>query len=171
VNRYVFLDRDGTLIEDRGYAHRVSDCHLLPGVAEGLQRLRSAGFGLVIVTNQSGIGHGYFTRPDFDRFQEHLLDVLRSEGVEIDAKFLCPHGPDEGCACRKPAVGMLEQAQESLSADLTRCWVVGDAERDIEMGKRAGCQGTVRVGAAGVGGFSAAVDAILTHYSSEMSSQ
>ena len=69
MTRYVFLDRDSTLIEDRGYAHEISDCHLLPGVVEGLRRLRAAGFGLAIVTNQSGIGRGYFTREDFDRFQ------------------------------------------------------------------------------------------------------
>jgi histidinol-phosphate phosphatase family protein len=160
VSRFVFLDRDGTLVEDAGYVHRPEDYRLLPGVLEALRRLVRAGFRLAIVTNQSGIGRGYFTREDFERFQARLLSDLTEAGIPIEASFVCPHAPDEGCACRKPAAGLLEQARRELGADLASSWVLGDAERDVEMAQRAGCAGAVLVGPEGVD-LEKAVDTIL----------
>jgi histidinol-phosphate phosphatase family protein len=146
VKRYVLLDRDGTLIRDAGYPHRLEDYEVLDGVAPALCRLADAGFRLAIVTNQSGIGRGYFGYSDFERFHARLLADLAAAGVAIDATFLCPHTPDDHCECRKPAPGLLWRARDELGADLAASWLIGDSERDIEAAWRAGCRGAVRVG-------------------------
>jgi len=138
--RYVFLDRDGTLVHDPGYVHRVEDYRMLDGVIAGLRTLDEAGFLFAIVTNQSGIGRGLYGVPDFERFQKRLLDDLARGGIRIDATYFCPHHPDAGCACRKPAAGLLERAERELDADLARSWVVGDSTRDVEMATNAGCR-------------------------------
>ena len=137
---FVFLDRDGTLVEDRGYVFRIEDYAPLPGMAEGLSLLQDAGYGLAIVTNQSGIGRGYYTSADFERFQSHLVADLAASGVQILATFHCPHLPDADCACRKPRTGLLDRAREQLGADLARSWVVGDRDSDIELAANAGCR-------------------------------
>jgi histidinol-phosphate phosphatase family protein len=143
VKRYVFLDRDGTLVEDRGYVHRIEDYRLLEGVAGGLRRLADAGFRLAIVTNQSGIARGYYGVADFERFQAHLVADLAAQGVAIDASFFCPHLPDAGCRCRKPAPGLLERASAELGADLGASFVIGNHAVDVELARRAGCAGAV----------------------------
>jgi D-glycero-D-manno-heptose 1,7-bisphosphate phosphatase len=147
--RFVFLDRDGTLVRDTGYVHRVEDYALLPAVVPGLLRLRGAGFALAIVTNQSGIGRGLFTQAEFEAFQRHLLADLARQGVAIEGTLHCPHRPDEGCGCRKPAPGLLWRARDELGADLARSWLVGDAERDVQAALDAGCAGAVRIDARG----------------------
>jgi D-glycero-D-manno-heptose 1,7-bisphosphate phosphatase len=143
VSRFVFLDRDGTLVRDHGYTHRVEDYALLPGVVPGLRRLAAAGFGLAIVTNQSGIGRGLFPLADYHVFERHLEADLAAQGVPIAASFFCPHRPDEGCACRKPAPGLLLRARDVLGAELARSFVIGNALRDVEAGLAAGCAGAV----------------------------
>jgi histidinol-phosphate phosphatase family protein len=136
----VFLDRDGTLLEDPGYLHRLEDYALLPGVIEGLQALAEAGCRLVIISNQSGIGRGYYAEADFRRLTDHLLADLASHGIRIEGTYFCPHRPDEGCHCRKPATGMLERAQSELGVELAASWVVGDMPSDVELARRAGCR-------------------------------
>jgi D-glycero-D-manno-heptose 1,7-bisphosphate phosphatase len=143
---YVFLDRDGTLTVDRGYIHRIEDFALLPGVVEGLRALSAAGFGLAIVTNQSGIARGYFDEAAYGAFQAHLKRELATAGVAIAGSYHCPHGPDAGCRCRKPAPGLVLDAAAALGADLARSWVIGNAERDAEAGLQAGCGGAVLIG-------------------------
>jgi len=148
VKRYVLLDRDGTLVRNVGYPHRLEDYELLAGVGAALGRLAEAGYRFAIVTNQSGIGRGYFPFADYERFHARLLSDLAAAGIEIDATFVCPHTPDAGCECRKPAPGLLWRARDELGADLASSWLVGDAESDIEAAARAGCGGAVRVGVA-----------------------
>ena len=143
---FVFLDRDGTLVRDFGYTHKLADYELLPGVREGLLRISRAGFGLAVVTNQSGIGRGYYTLADFEVFQAHLCADLSRGGIRIEATFFCPHRPDAGCPCRKPAPGLLWRARDELGADLAASWVVGDQAVDLELAGRAGCRGAVLVG-------------------------
>jgi len=145
VSRFVFLDRDGTLVEDRGYTHRLADYRLLPGVARGLARLRDAGFRLAVVTNQSGIGRGYFSADDYARFQARLVGELADQGIAIEASYHCPHRPEAACDCRKPAPGLLARAAQELGADLARSWMVGDHLGDLELARRAGCAGAVLV--------------------------
>ena len=148
MKRYVLLDRDGTLIRDVGYPHRLEDYELRDGIGAALGRLAGAGYRFAIVTNQSGIGRGYFAFSDYQRFHARLLSDLAAAGIEIDATFVCPHAPDAGCACRKPAPGLLWRARDELGADLATSWLIGDAESDIEAARRAGCGGAVRVGVA-----------------------
>ncbi len=143
---FVFLDRDGTLVRDPGYVHRVEDCELLPGVIPGLRRLRAAGYPLAIVTNQSGIGRGRFGEAEFQAFQRRLLEELAQAGIRIEATYHCPHRPEDGCTCRKPAPGMLERAARELGAALAQSWVVGDSPADVGLAARAGCR-AVRIAA------------------------
>ena len=147
MTRAVFLDRDGTLTrDDGGYTHRVEDLEILPGVVPGLARLRDAGFELVIVTNQSGIGRGLFSEAAFLAFQDALTATLAADGNAIRGTFHCPHAPDAGCACRKPKPGLLHAAREALGLELARCFLIGDSERDLAAAHAAGCAGAWRVG-------------------------
>lgn len=136
----VFLDRDGTVMEDRGYLSDPEGVRLLPGVSDALRRLRDAGFLLVIVTNQSGVARGLFDRACVDRVNARLRRQLQVEGVEIDGVYVCPHGPDADCACRKPAPGLLMEAARDLDIDLARSYMVGDKDSDAEAGREAGCR-------------------------------
>jgi D-glycero-D-manno-heptose 1,7-bisphosphate phosphatase len=147
VHRALFLDRDGTLVEPRHYPSRPEDLVLYAGVATELRWLRAAGFRLVVITNQSGLAHGYFERAQLDRLHEHLVEQLRWEGVDIDAIFVCPHHPEGkvaelaiACDCRKPRPGLLFRAAAELDLDRTRSWFVGDILDDVEAGNRARCR-------------------------------
>jgi D-glycero-D-manno-heptose 1,7-bisphosphate phosphatase len=146
VNRYVFLDRDGTLVRDHGYTHRLADYALLPGVVPALRRLAAAGFGLAIVTNQSGIGRGLFGEADYRRFEAHLEADLARQGVPVAASFFCPHRPEDGCTCRKPAPGLFWAARDALGAELGASFAVGNERRDAEAALAAGCRAAVLVG-------------------------
>jgi histidinol-phosphate phosphatase family protein len=153
----VFLDRDGTLVADRGYTFRVADYARLPGALEGLALLRDAGFRLAIATNQSGIARGYYSVADFEAFQRHLERDFAAGGIRFDATYFCPHLPDAGCACRKPRPGMLERARRELGADLARSFVVGDRALDAELATNAGCRAVLV--ATGPGGAAGGVGA------------
>ena len=161
MSRFVFLDRDGTLVRDTGYPHREADYELLPGVPAALRRLADAGFRLAIVTNQSGIGRGLFGAADFERFQARLLADLAAERVRIERTYHCPHRPDEGCACRKPSPGLLWRARDELGADLAASWVIGDGDGDVGLAAQAGCRGSVRIGPSDAATLGAAVDRLL----------
>jgi len=145
TRRFVLLDRDGTLVRDHGYTHRIEDYERLPGVIEGLQRLQAAGYAFAIITNQSGIGRGYYGEADFERFQAHLTDDLRQKGVVIEASFHCPHAPEAACACRKPKPGPIEHASRALGIDLSQSWMIGDTSRDVGAAVAAGCAGALLV--------------------------
>lgn len=143
---FVFLDRDGTLVRDTGYPHRIEDYTLLPGVVDALRQLKAAGYALAIVTNQSGIGRGRFRTSDLERFHAWLLADLAAADIEIAATLVCPHTPEAGCTCRKPAPGLLLRARDELGAALTSSWMIGDHERDVLAARHAGCRGAIRIG-------------------------
>lgn len=157
MNRAVFLDRDGTINVDRGYAHTVEGFEFERGVIQGLRILQSLEYQLIIVTGQSGIGRGDYSEGDYHRFMEHMYLQLAMEGVFIDGEYFCPHHPERGigdykvdCECRKPKTGMLEQAVKYFDISLKGSWVIGDKTDDIEMGRRAGCKTVlVKTGKAG----------------------
>jgi histidinol-phosphate phosphatase family protein len=132
--RAVFLDRDGTVIAERHYLSDPAGVELLPGAAEGLRRMRALGLPLVLVTNQSGVGRGYFGRDAVERVHGRLIELLAAEGVALSAIYSCPHAPDEACGCRKPLPGLLEQAARELGLDLPTCFVIGDKPCDIDLG-------------------------------------
>ncbi len=142
----VFIDKDGTLVENLPHNTDPRLLRFVPGAGEALARLQAAGLALVIVTNQSGLARGRFTRAEFARLQQILLQRLQEEfGVCIVGVEVCPHGPDsEGrpaCLCRKPAPGMLIRAAQRHGLDLKRSWMVGDTLDDVEAGHRAGAGG------------------------------
>jgi histidinol-phosphate phosphatase family protein len=141
VSSCVFVDRDGTLIEDRGYMHRIEQYAQLPGAVRGLRLLGDAGYRIAIVTNQSGIGRGYFDEAAFQRFHDHMLRDFASQGIRFAATYFCPHAPDAGCDCRKPAPGLLHRAARELGVDLRACWMIGDQPTDVELAHNAGCRG------------------------------
>lgn len=143
--RFVFLDRDGTIIRDPGYGPTIADYALLPGAVEGMKALAAAGFQLVIVTNQSGIGRGYFEEAFYQVFRDHVERDLARQGVTIAHTYHCPHAPEAGCRCRKPEPGLLLRARDELGADLGTSWVIGDKPTDLELAERAACAGGLRV--------------------------
>jgi D-glycero-D-manno-heptose 1,7-bisphosphate phosphatase len=137
----VFLDRDGTVIADAGYPRDPAEVTFLPGAVDALRRLGDAGFALVVVSNQSGIGRGLVTQEQADAVHRRFLALLAEQGIELTGAFYCPHAPDEGCECRKPAPGLICRAAAELSLDLGRSYMVGDKQTDVETGRRAGCEG------------------------------
>lgn len=136
--RFVLLDRDGTLIVEKHYLSDPDQVELIEGSADGLRRLAARGLGLVVVTNQSGIGRGYFDTTRLAEIHERLLRELRVEGVELDGIFVCPHRPDEHCACRKPRTGLALRAAAELGFEPARAFVVGDMASDIALGRTLG---------------------------------
>lgn len=147
MGRFVFLDRDGTVIRDAGYGPRIDDYALLPGAVTGLKRLAAAGFELAIVTNQSGIGRGYFDEAHYQAFRAHVERDLAARGVTIARSYHCPHAPDAACRCRKPEPGMLIRARDELGADLAASFVIGDKPSDVALAERAKCAGGLRIDA------------------------
>ena len=156
----VFLDRDGTLIEDVGYPRDPETVRLVDGAPEALAALRRAGFALVVVSNQSGIGRGFVTREEAKAVHERFLRELRARGVELDDVRYCPHTPEDACTCRKPATGLLLDAARELGLDLARSFMVGDKPDDVEAGRAAGCR-TVLLGADGAADWDEAVARLL----------
>ena len=145
--RAILLDRDGTLVYPRHYPSRPSDLCLYEGITPHLRKLQSAGFLLVVITNQAGIARGYLTEADLEQMHDYLKSELAKAGVRLDAIYYCPHHVEgvvkefaRSCTCRKPQPGMLLQAASDLNLDLQRSWFVGDILDDIEAGNRAGCR-------------------------------
>ncbi len=152
LRRAVFLDRDGTLLDEVGYLARPEDLRLLPRAALGVARLNRAGIPVVVVTNQSGIARGLFGEAELAAVHARLHEVLAREGARLEAILHCPHHPEEGlpplrraCECRKPAPGLLLQAARLHGLDLASSWTIGDSQRDLEAGRRAGVPGRVLV--------------------------
>lgn len=136
--RFVLLDRDGTINVERQYLSHPGQLELLPGAAAGLRALQSLGLGLVVVTNQSGIARGYFDEDRADAVHRRLEEMLKEAGVSLTGIFLCPHGPDDECTCRKPRPGMARAAAREYGFELSECFVVGDKPCDIELGQAIG---------------------------------
>ncbi|MEO5720802.1 MAG: HAD family hydrolase [Chthoniobacterales bacterium] len=132
----VFLDRDGTIMRDADYCGDPRQVEIFPGTSAALQRLRDAGFLIVIITNQSGIGRGYFSEGDY-RAVEAEVERQVGSGL-IDASYFCPDVPDNGSLRRKPAPGMMLEAQEDHAIDLSRSFMIGDKAIDVECGRHAG---------------------------------
>ena len=135
---FVFLDRDGTLIVEKNYLADPEGVELIEGAADALRRLRESGFGISVVTNQSGVGRGFFAMDRVDAVHERIRKLLGDQGASIDSFHACPHVPDEGCACRKPGTAMIDAAAAEHSIDLGASFMIGDKECDIVCGKNAG---------------------------------
>ena len=136
--RFVILDRDGTIIQDRHYLAEPGGVELCPNAAEGLRRMSAMGLGLVVATNQSGIGRGYFSESRLELIHKRMVSLLAVEGVRLDGIYYCPHLPEEGCSCRKPRTGLLDRAAQELGFSACESIVIGDKPSDIEFGRAAG---------------------------------
>lgn len=148
----IFLDRDGTLNEEVNYLHRPEDLRFLPGVVEAVKLWNEAGFRVVVVTNQAGVARGYYQEEDVERLHRYMNDLMAEEGAHIDQFYYCPHHPEHGigqyklrCHCRKPDIGMFEQAEQDEFVDKLHSYMIGDKWIDIEAGFRFGLH-TVLVG-------------------------
>ena len=144
----VFLDRDGTIIEEVGYLDNIGQLKLIPGAARAIGLLNKAGIPVIMITNQSGVARGYFSESVVEQLHQRLNELLETELAYLDAIYYCPHHPTEGtapyrraCNCRKPHPGMVEQAIDDLQLGKRRLFVVGDKLTDIELAKRAGAEG------------------------------
>ncbi|MCL0091674.1 D-glycero-beta-D-manno-heptose 1,7-bisphosphate 7-phosphatase [Dehalococcoidales bacterium] len=136
--RAVFLDRDGTIARDVHYCRRVEDFELLPTVAEAIRLLNTNSLKVVVITNQSGIARGYFTEEILAQIHDKMKQELAKDGAWVDAIYYCPHHPDDGCECRKPKTGLFLRAARELDIDLSRSFVVGDMQMDIDAGRALG---------------------------------
>ena len=145
MNRAVFLDRDGTLIVEKNYLHRPEEVELFPGAGAALKRLADAGFKLLVVTNQSGIGRGYFTLADAERVNEKVADELARDGVRFAKTYIAPEAPDQPSRGRKPSPQFLFDARDEFGLNLAECFMVGDKLIDLECGWNAGVRQSILV--------------------------
>jgi D-glycero-D-manno-heptose 1,7-bisphosphate phosphatase len=141
----VFLDRDGTVIEERHYLCKPEEVAVFPGVTTALERLRRAGFRLFIITNQSGVGRGYFTMAEVEKVNQRMLDDLALGNEVFDKIYIAPEAPNQPSRGRKPSPQFLFDAREEFGVDLSQSWVVGDKLIDLECGWNAGTKGSILV--------------------------
>lgn len=148
MERAIFLDRDGILNEDVGYAKSIADIKILPDVPQALKQFKELGYRLFVITNQAVISRGYAKESDIEELHEQMNSILVQQGgVKIDGFYMCPHHPDADleqyrkiCECRKPAHGLILQAAKEHAIDLRQSWMIGDRVSDIVAGKDAGCR-------------------------------
>ena len=145
MNRAVFLDRDGTLIVEKNYLRRVEDVSIFPGAASALKRLQDAGFRLFIVSNQSGVGRGYFTLADVDRVNEHLARELAREGIRFEKIYIAPEAPEQPSRGRKPSPQFLFDARDEFDVQLSQSYMIGDKLIDLQAGWNAGLKKCILV--------------------------
>ena len=141
----VFLDRDGTLIAEKNYLSKIEDVAVFPRAVEALKRLQQSGFKLFIVSNQSGVGRGYFTLADVERVNRHLRDIFSKGGVRFEKIYIAPEAPDQPSRGRKPSPQFLYDARDEFQLDLSRSYVIGDKLIDLETGWNAGVKKSLLV--------------------------
>lgn len=145
MNRAVFLDRDGTLIAEKNYLHRPEDVEVFPGTGAALKKLSDAGFKLIVITNQSGIGRGYFTLADAERVNERVNRELARDGVHFEKTYIAPEAPDQPSRGRKPSPQFLFDARDEFDLNLAESFMVGDKLIDLECGWNAGVKKSILV--------------------------
>ena len=136
--RFAILDRDGTIIVEKNYLATPDQVELLPGAASGLRMMQAAGLGLLVITNQSGIGRGYFDQHTLHLIHARLEELLLLEGVTLDGIYVCPHLPADHCQCRKPATALAIQAANEHGFNLRDSFLIGDKPSDLQFGKNIG---------------------------------
>jgi D,D-heptose 1,7-bisphosphate phosphatase len=140
MNRAVFLDRDGTINVDTGYTYQIEGFKFIKGVFAALRKLSKTDFKSIVITDQSGIGRGYYAKEDTEKIHGYMLRELSKRGIRIDKIYYCPHAPEKGCHCRKPGTLLIRRAAKEFDLNLPKCYFVGDKTKDIQAGKNAGCK-------------------------------
>ncbi len=160
MQKAVFLDRDGTIIEQMGYINHFSRIRIFPFAYDAIKLFRRAGFKIVIVTNQAGVAKGYLSEQMLHEMHERMLNDFKRHGAEIDALYYCPHHPLEGkgaykkdCECRKPKTGMIEKAAKELNISVRDSFVIGDRLSDIKLAKNAGAHSVFVLTGYGLGDY------------------
>ncbi len=144
-NRAVFLDRDGVINEDSGYVYKIKDFFFKDGIFEVLKKLQDLDYLLFIVTNQSGIGRGYYKEDDFLKLSAWVKKEFEKKDIKIEKIYYCPHTPENNCNCRKPKNGMFEKAIKEFDINTENSWMVGDKPSDIEAANRSGIYNTILI--------------------------
>ena len=145
MNKAVFLDRDGTLIQEKDYLSDPDQVVVLPGAAAALKRLHDAGFKLFVVTNQSGVGRGYFTLADVERVNRRMAEHLARDGVRFEKIYIAPEAPEQPGRGRKPSPQFLFDARDAFGIDLAQSYMIGDKRSDLECGWNAGVRKSILV--------------------------
>lgn len=161
MQKAVFLDRDGVINIDKKYVYKIEDFEFCRGVFEALHHFQSLGYKLIIVTNQSGIGRGYYSEEELQKLTQWMREALLHVNINIDAVYYCPHAPEENCACRKPKSGMLEEAIRTFNIDVKDSWMIGDKRSDIEAAYSVGIENTIFLGEARDSGAKYCVNFLL----------
>lgn len=145
MQKAIFLDRDGVINIEKNYLYKIEDFEFVDGVFKTLFYLQSLGYKLFIITNQSGVGRGYYTLDDFNLLTTWMKKEFEKFDIKISQVELCPHGPDDGCACRKPKIGMIENILKKYDIDLANSWLIGDKSSDIKCANNANIKNTIQV--------------------------
>lgn len=141
----IFVDRDGVINKEVNYLHKVKDFNFIDGVFKSLKYLNNLGYEIIIVTNQSGIGRGYFSENEYNELTSWMINQFEKNNIKILNIFHCPHDPKANCECRKPKPGMFFDAKKKYKIDTAKSWMIGDSERDITAANMAGIKNTVLV--------------------------
>ena len=141
----IFLDRDGIINVDHAYVYKKENFEFCEGIFETLQHFISLDYILFVVTNQSGIGRGYYSEEDFEKLTSWMLEEFTCKDVKITKVYHCPHSPNDGCECRKPKTDMFKRAKKEFDIDMQNSWMIGDKPSDIEAGKNSGIPNTIFV--------------------------
>ena len=137
----IFLDRDGVLNKNKDdYVKNISELEIFPYILEPIKKLQSAGFKIIVITNQSAINRGLMTEKHLNEIHEKIQSFLIPHNAKIDSFYYCPHTPAENCSCRKPKTGLLLKAIDDFSIDVNSSWFIGDRDSDIQAGRSAGCK-------------------------------
>ena len=145
MDKVLFLDRDGVINIEKNYLYKIEDFEFIDGVFESLKYIQNLGYKLIIITNQSGIGRGYYTLEQYNKLTNWMLDQFKLKNIEITSVFCCPHTPTTQCDCRKPNIGMIEQAAQILDIDYKNSWLIGDKDSDIQTAYNANITNTIQV--------------------------
>ncbi len=146
MDKALFLDRDGIINVDHGYVHRIEDFVFNPKIFDLLHLFIQHNYKLFIVTNQSGIGRGYYSLEDFKTLTSWMLHIFKSHDIPIEAVKFCPHAPEEICGCRKPKTGMIDEICQEYRIDLKRSWMIGDKQSDIDLALYAKIGKSIAIG-------------------------
>lgn len=145
MKKIVFLDRDGVINEDFAYVSKIEDFNFISGVFEACKKFLALGYELIIITNQSGIGRGYYKEEDFLNLTQYMEKEFENKGIKILKVYYCPHSPNEDCKCRKPKIGMIKQALSDFDISLSESWLIGDKLSDIECAKNANIKNRILI--------------------------
>jgi len=142
----LFLDRDGVINIDHGYVYKIEEFTFIEGIFDLLRLFIKEGYALFIVTNQSGIGRGYYSEEDFQKLTDWMLEAFKKEKINIISVHHCNHAPEENCACRKPQTGMVDEILSENSIDLDYSWLIGDKQSDIDLARNSKIKNTIAIG-------------------------